>query len=253
MLAVAEAIPGIGHNAPPPTPFEAIEAKINDLYEEAKEWLDGVPVMTQGQADSLNLLMDMIRKAEKEADELRKEEARPHDEAKAEIQARYNVLIGNTKSVKGKTVLALDAAKKALTPWLEEQDRIKREAERKAREEAEAAQRAAQEAFRKAQADDLAAREAAEALAKQAKDAEIAARVAAKDTAKAKGGTGRATTLRSFYRAEVTDAREFARHLWAYYRADMDEFLATMAKRLVDMNHDRAIPGVTIHEERRAV
>lgn len=245
---------GMGHNAPPEqTPYEAITTKINDLYDEAKQWLDGEPVTTQQYADSLNKLILAIRDAAKEADELRKEEAKPHDEAKAEIQARYNLLIGDTKSIKGKTVLALEAAKKAITPWLEAQDKIKREAERVARETAAAAQRAAQEAFAKAQADDLAAREAAEALAQAAAQAEIAAKVAAKDTAKAKGGTGRATGLRSFYHAEITDGTAFARYIWQNHRQDMDEFLAAFAKKLVDQNHDREIPGVTIHEERKAV
>ena len=248
-MTIAEA----GHNNPPPTPFEAIEGKINDLYTEARQWLDGEPVTTQQYADAVNKLIVAISDAEKEADALRKEEAKPYDDAKAEIQARYNVLIGNTKSVKGKTVLALEAAKKALTPWLQEQDRIKREAEKKAREAAEAAQKAAQEAFAKAQADDLAARERAEELAAAAKKAEIAASVAAKDTAKVKGGSGRATALRSFYHAEITDPTVFARHIWMHYRSDMDEFLAAFAKKLVDMNHDRQIPGVTIHEERKAV
>ena len=37
---------------------------------------------------------------------------------KAEVQARYAPLIGNTKAVKGKTVLAADACKAALAPWL---------------------------------------------------------------------------------------------------------------------------------------
>lgn len=246
-------VAAIGHNAPPLTPFEVIETKINDLYTEARQWLDGEPVATQQYADAVNKLINAISDAEKEADALRKEEARPFDDAKAEIQARYNVLIGNTKSVKGKTVMALEAAKKALTPWLQEQDRIKREAEKKAREAAEAAQKAAQEAFAKAQADDLAAREKAEELAAAAKKAEIAAKVAEKDTAKAKGGAGRATGLRSFYHADITDAREFARYVWVSHKAEMDEFLSTLAKRLVDQNHDRTIPGVTIREERKAV
>lgn len=248
------ALPNAGHNNPPePTPFEAIQSKINDLYDEAKQWLDGEPVTTQKYADSINKLILAIREAAKEADDLRKEEARPYDDAKAEIQARYNLLIGDTKSVKGKTVLALEAAKKALTPWLTEQDRIKREAERVAREAAEAAQKAAQEAFAKAKAEDLAAREDAEALAQAAKQAEITAKVAAKDTAKAKGGSGRASGLRSFYYAEITDGTAFARYIWQNHRADMDEFLASFAKKLVDQNHDREIPGVIIHEERKVV
>lgn len=246
--------PGIGHNQGPElTPFEAIKVKIEDLYDEAKSWLDGDPVTSQPQADALNLLITMTRDAEKEADELRKAEAKPHDDAKAEIQARFNVLIGNTKSVKGKTVLAIEAAKAALTPWLEKLDAEKREAERKAREEADAAREAAEAAFRKSEATDLAARENAERLAAAAKAAERAATAATNDKAGAKGGAGRATGLRTFYRAEVSDPVEFARHVWKARRPEMNEFLDTIAKRLVSLNHNQPIPGVTIHEEKRAV
>jgi hypothetical protein len=244
----------IGANNPPePTPFEAVEARINDLYDEAKQWLDGEPVTTQGMADGLNKLIGLIRDAEKEADDLRKAEAKPHDDAKAEIQARFNVLIGNTKTVKGKTVLALDAAKKALTPWLDKIEAEKRAAEAKARMEAEAARIKAEEAFRQSRADDLAAREEAERLATEAKEAERTAARASKDKASAKGGAGRATGLRTYYRAEVTDGTEFARYVWKNYREEMDEFLNGLAKRLVDINHDTPIPGVTIHIERKAV
>lgn len=248
------ALAGIGHNAPPATPYEVIKAKISDLYEEAKQWLDGEPVTTQGQADGINKLIGLIRDAKDEADELRKAEAKPYDDAKAEIQARYNLLIGDTKAVRGKTVLALEAAKKALTPWLEAQDAIKREAERKAREEAEAAQKAAQEAMAKArESADLEAREEAERLATAARNADIAARAAHNDKAKAKGGAGRATTLRSYYSAEVTDSREFARYVWVSHKGEIEDFLYTFANRLVDINHDRQIPGVKINEERKAV
>lgn len=245
-------IADIGHNKPP-TPFEEISERIDGLYEEAKTWLDGDPITTQGQADALNKLINLIRAAEKEADALRKEEAAPHDEAKAEIQARFNTLIGNTKSVKGKTVLALDVAKKALTPWLEKLDTEKREAERKAREEAEAARKAAEAAFVLSEADDLAAREEAERLAAEAKSKDIAARVAEKAKAHAKGGEGRAAGLRSYWRAEITDKREFARWLWTNRAPEMDGYLREMADKIVKQNHDQTIPGVTIHEERKAV
>ena len=245
---------GIGHNAAPQTPYELIEQKIADLYEEAKLWLDGEPVTTQGQADDLNNLIILIRAAKEEADELRKAEAKPFEDAKAEIQARYNLLIGDTKAVKGKTILALDAAKQALTPWLGAQDAVKREVERKAREEAEAAQKAAQEAMAKArESTDLAAREEAERLADQAKRAEIAAKSAANDKAKAKGGAGRATTLRSYYTAKITDKREFARHVWVRHPSHMEGFLLGLAQELVTLNHDQTIPGVEIIEERKAV
>lgn len=242
----------IGHNNPP-SPFEDIETKINDLYDEAKQWLDGEPVDSQGQADALNTLINMIRDAEKEADTLRKDEAAPHDEAKAEIQARFNVLIGKTKSVKGKTVLALGAAKAALTPWLEKLDAEKREAERVAREEAEEARRLAQAAMALSEPEDLASREQAEALVGKAKTADITARLATKDKAHANGGTGRATGLRSYYTAEINDKTTFARWLWTNRKSEMDGFLSEMAGKIVSQNHDQDIPGVTIHEERKAV
>ena len=114
----------IGHNQPPPepTPFEVISAKIQDLYEEAKNWCDGEPISTQGQADEVSKLMNMIREAEKEADKLRKDEVAPLDEAKKEVQDRYNPLIGKTTKITGKTVMALDACKAALSddqPYIE--------------------------------------------------------------------------------------------------------------------------------------
>jgi hypothetical protein len=247
--STAEAPAPAGHNQPP-SPFEVIRDEINSLYEDAKGWLDGEPVTNQGQADGLNKLIGMIREAEKEADALRKEEARPFDDGKAEVQARYNPLIAKGK---GKTALAMTAAKQALTPWLDKLDREQREAEAKARAEAEEAARKAAEAFQSSSVDDLAAREEAERLAEEAKQKDIAARQAANVKAQAKGGAGRATGLRSFYRAEVTDATEFARYCWQNHRAEMSEFLQGMAKRLVDTNHDQKIPGVTIHEDRRAV
>ncbi len=244
----------IGDNRPPePTPFEAVADKINDLYAEAKQWLDGEPITTQGQADELNKLINLIREAEKDADALRKDEAKPFDDAKAEIQTRYNPLISKNKASLGKTARAIDAAKVALTPWLKILDERKREAERVAAEKAATTRLAAEEALRQSRADDLAAREAAEELVQDAKHADIAHRMAKKDKAHAKGGEGRATGLRTHYRAEVTDPIAFAGWLWERRQTEIAEFLQATAKRMVDENPNQEIPGVTIHEDRRAV
>lgn len=243
----------IGHNNPPPTPFEEVEKRINDLYDEAVQWLDGEKVTTQEMADGINHLISEISKAAKDAETLRKEEVKPFDDGKAEVQARYNPLIGSTKTVKGKAILATETAKEALTPWLVFLDAEKRAEEQRKREEADRAREAAEAAFKASPADDLAARAEAERLAADFKKAEAIANRAAKDTATSKGGTGRATGLRTTYRAEITNHTEFARYLWTHRRAEMDEFLAGEAKRLVDQNHDREIPGVIIHTERKAV
>lgn len=243
------AAPGPGHNRPP-SPFEEIKSKIEMLYEDAKGWLDGFTVATQGQADNLNELINMIREAEKEADALRKAEAKPFDDGKAEVQARYNPLIAKGK---GKTALALETAKQALTPWLDKLDQEKRAAEAKAKNEAEEAARKAQEAFRQSDVTDLAAREEAELLAADAKQKDIAARVAAKDKAHAKGGAGRATGLRSYYTPEITDYTAFARWVWHKRKEEMRGFLYEMAEKLVRQNPSVTADGLTVNEERRAV
>lgn len=242
----------IGHNNPPLSTFDLAKQKIEDLYSEAKNWLDGEAIANQGQADEIQKLMRLIQAAEKEADEARKEEAKPHDDAKAEIQERYNTLIGKTKTVTGLTVRAIDACKKALAPWLikiEEENRRKAE---EARKEAEEKQRIAMEAMRQRDGIDLEASERAEALVREAKQAEADARHAANAKASAKG-EGRAVTLRDYYTPEITSMTDFARHVWTAHRSDMEDFLNVMAAKIVASGARSGIPGVTVHHQRRPV
>jgi hypothetical protein len=240
------AVATIGHNR---SPFELSKETIEDLYDEAKNWLDGEPIASQEQADEIQKLLRMIQAAEKEADERRKEEARPHDEAKAAIQERYNPLIGKTKTVIGKTILAAEACKKALAPWLmkiEEENRRKAE---EARREAEEKQRLAMEAMRQRDGIDLEASARAEALVREAKEAEAAARAAGNAKASAKG-EGRAVTLRDKYTPEITDYTAFARHVWTAHRSDMESFLNVQVAKIVASGVHNGIPGVTVHHER---
>ena len=234
----------IGHNR---SPFELAKERIEELYEEAKNWCDGDPVSSQEQADELQKLMRMIQSAEKEADEARKEEARPHDEAKAAIQERYNALIGKTKTVTGLTVLAIDACKKALAPWLIKVDEENRRKAEEARKEAEAKAEAARAAMQERQS--LEDSERAEALVREAKQAEADARRAANAKASAKG-EGRAVSLRDKYTPEVTDYTAYARHVWTAHQSDMKEFLTAHAAQLVASGIKSGIPGVTVHHER---
>src|SRR5688572_14971675 len=113
----------IGGNFPPMTTYEAVKINILDLYEEAKQWLDGTPIETQEQADAVNTLKDSIKKAKKAADEAYDEEVRPHQETVKEIQARYNELTGKNKSVTGLAIKAEEACNAALKPYLLELDR----------------------------------------------------------------------------------------------------------------------------------
>ena len=234
----------VGANNPPPDPFGAIKAHIHDLYEEAKGFLDGEPIATEGRADAVAELLEQIRQAEKTADEARKEENRPFDEGKAAVQAKFAPLIADTKSVRGLTVLAAEACKAALAPWRQEQERIKREAADKARREAEEAAAKAAEAARAAR-DDLAAQEQAEAAIRAA---DAAAKVANKAEKSATTGTG----LRSYFRPELTDGKAAASHYWATDRASCEAFFLSLAKADV-IAGKRAIPGFLIVEERRAI
>lgn len=242
-------IAAIGHNNPPePTPFEAIETRISDLYDEATQWLDGEPVTTQDQADALNTLENHVRQAAKDAEALRKELVKPYDDAKAEIQAKFNPLIGNTKAVTGKTVKAIDAIKAALKPYLLEQDRLQREAAEAARLEADRKAREAQEAFRARDVANLADRETAEALLNDAKAAEKVARDAERVKAHAKGD-GRATGLRTVTVAKMVDEKAAAAWVWLNHREALMAFVQDQANKAVRAGV-RSIDGFEITQEK---
>lgn len=254
-VIVTSGLPPKTHNNPPvaveevePTPFEMSEVEIGDLYAEAKNWLDGEPVTSQEMADAISRLIDDLRKAHKLAEERRVEEKRPFDEGAAEVQARYAPLVADTKSVKGKTILAIEIAKKALAPWLQKLEEEKRAVAEAARKIADEKLRAAQEALRASNADDLAKREAAEDMIRDAEKAEAAATRAESDKAHAKGGT-KAMGLRSVWRAEMTDPRAAAAHYWTTRRADVDAFFQGLADADVRAGK-RDIPGFLIAETR---
>lgn len=240
------AIAAIGHNgAPEPTPFEISKQEIDDLFDEAKLWLDGEPVTTQSQADALNTLETKIRKAAKEAEERRKEEAKPFDDGKAEVQARYNPLIAKDK---GKADQAINAVKAALKPYLIELDRIQREKAEAARQEAARLQSEAMEAMRQRDASNLEQAAEAERIAKEAKDAEVAARKA--ETAKAHAkGEGRATGLRTIHRAQMADPREAAAWVWKERNPELMTFVQDLADKAV-RSGARTIQGFEIIEEK---
>lgn len=238
----------IGDNNPPEkTPFEVVSERIDDLWTEAQNWLDGSKVENENDAEAVSKLLGMFREAHTDADEARKVEVKPLDEAKAEIQAKYAPLIADTKSIKGRTVLAIEACKKALAPWLAKKDAEQRAAAEAARKEAEEKQRAAMEAMAKArEADNLAQRAAAELALQEAKKADQVASRAEKAKAHVAGGS-RAVGLRKSYAPELTDGVAAARHYWATRRADMEAFLLDQARKDVATGI-REIPGFTINE-----
>lgn len=247
-LALVPPVEMIGHNNPPePTPFELSRDEIDGLFMEAKNWCDGEAVQTQAQADAVAKLQDAIRAAINRADDRRKAENEPFDRGKAEVQARYAPLIADTKAVRGKAVLGLEACKDALKPFLIAQEKKRLEAAELARKEAARKEEEARAAI--AQAQSLEAKENAETLVREAREADKAATKIETVKASAKGGK-RATSLHTYYESEVTDATAFARFVWTEHKADMLAMLDSLAAKYVAAGR-RSVPGVTVHERQR--
>lgn len=256
----------LGDNNPPAelTPYEKAKKRIDDLFTEAKLWLDGAVVDNKDLADGIKNLRDEIKAAHTVADEARKAENKAYDDGKAEVQERYNALIGKTTKVTGLTLKALAAIDKALEPWLKaEDDRIEAEAAA-ARKIADEAFAKAQEAIRASDPSNLTEREAAEELLGDAKQANRDANRAENTTAKVAGNFGnRAISLRKVYTAtlnpasadgKIEDGRVLAlRHFCKTRPREVCEFLQTMANEHVRYGDHSAdeIPGFTITMERK--
>lgn len=250
----------MGDNNPPElSPFEKSQQEITDLFNEAKHWLDGEPIANQEQADMVGLLVQKIRAAIKTADERRTVENKPFDDGKAEVQARYNPLIADTKTTKGKGPMALDVCKQALAPWLAKVDEAKRAEAERLRKEAEEKAAAAAEALAASRSNtaDLESREEAERALEQAAKAERFAKKAEKSTAQASGGAGRAIGLRTVYSAEVTDLNAAAWHFLALCPDEVRPAIQRLADDAVRSAGKAAeslsIPGVVIRAEKKAV
>lgn len=223
--------------------FEAVQAKINDLYEEAKHWADGEPIANPEHAEAITALFDGLGAAGKEAEALRVAEVKPLDEAKSAIQARFHPLIGDTKAGKGLVVRGRAALQSLLTAWRVEQQRIAAAAAEAARLEADALRAEAEAAIR-ASSGNLAEREAAEETLEFAKTAE---RFARRTEKAATTGTG----LRTVWVARL-DNEESALE-WAYGR-DPSRFTAlvqAMADEAV-RGGLRVVPGFAVTEEKKA-
>lgn len=246
-----DSLPGIGDNNPPEaTPFELVQTEILDLYDEAKNWCDGEPITTAGQAEQVAKLRDMIRAAEKRAEELRVELVKPLDVAKKEIQDRFNPLIQKDK---GKTSLAKAACNKALAPYLKKLDDEQRQRAMELAALAEQRQAEAAAAARiAAQTGNLEHMEKAEELVNAAKDTAKIANLADKEKPQIEG-LKKAVGMKSVFRAEMTDPAAALAHYRARNPGELKEWLREMARKDVaaGLHYPAdAIPGFTIIEDR---
>ena len=241
----------LGGNNPPEelTPYELHKKAIDDLYQQAKDFLDGEPIANEQQAQEVGLLRDEIRAAEKAAEESRKEEVKPFDAAKKAVQDRYNPLI---KDGVGRTSLAKKACNDALAPYLKKKDDEQRAAAALAREQAaKLAKEALDAAQAAAAAPDLQARETAEDMLDQAKRAMQNTRTLEKEKPQVMGG-GRNIGLKSVWTAELVDPAAALAHYRVAQPAALKEWLKEQAAKDVrsGIHHEDGIPGFKIKEDR---
>lgn len=221
--------PGPGHNQPPPS--EAFALHIEELFS-LVSGSTASPVTDDEQEAALDALLDDVRKARQDADKQRAAEKKPHDDAAKAVQAVWKPLLDRCDA-------AMAALKAALTPYRTEKQRAKDEAAKKARDEAEALQKAAQDALR--QSDDLEAKFAAEQELEKAK----------KLTAVANKIDRSATGLRTYWLAEITDRKAALLHYLSRYPERFEALIQQMADE--DARGTRApVPGIVFHQDKRA-
>lgn len=226
----------------PVDPAVLFAEEIDDLMLEARNYLDGEPIANEEQAEAVSSLLNRARRVTKDADEARKVEKKPHDEAAKAVQAKWTPIIG-------KAELATATCKQALAPWLQAiEDRQRAEAEA-ARKEADRIAQIALAAHTGASGN-LEALEDAERLIKAAKAAEKDAARAGKQKAHATGGE-RAVGLVDRYTPELADACAALKHYRATRPDALKAWLLEQARADVHAGV-RQIPGFTINHERVA-
>ncbi len=223
---MTEATAGIGHNL---SPFHATSRHIQDLFDEAKHWLDGGTVTDKKTADGLNKLIGELRKAKTACDDARKDEVVYWNDGKKEVQDRFNPFLKMAKQ-------AIDTAQKALGPWLLAQDAAKREEMARQAAEANTAMTKAVENIR-ASSGNLEQRQEAEKEYEDAQELEKIAKKTARQNI-AKGAQDRWDT-------KLENRVIAAQYFWSLYPEDFDELLEGLARGLVDKGKHE-IPGFLI-------
>jgi hypothetical protein len=226
----------------PADPATLFREEIDDLLLEARNYLDGEPIANEQQAEAVSSLLNRLRRVAKDADEARKTEKKPHDDAAKAVQAKWTPIID-------KAALASSTAKQALAPWLQQVEEKQRAEAEAARVEAERLARIAAEAHATASGN-LQESEDAERLMKAAAAAAKDAAKADKAKAHAKGGE-RAVGLIDRYWPELNDPVAALKHYRATRPAELKEWLVEQAEKDVRAGK-HSIPGFDIRHERVA-
>lgn len=229
-----DTIPASGHNNPP-DPLDQALAPYDDFIIEAENWLDGACVTDERSMKAVDEINKQIKAAKRDVTAAQKSESAPlYDTYKAAL-ARYKPTIEDLDRIsKGLTSL-VDAFKRKLA---EE----KREAERKAWQEAEHARQAAERAAREANVGSIEDQRVAAAAKQAAVNAEKAAQEARRETKGIKG-------LRTVTRYEIESHKKALNDIAQNDREAMVSFIEDYVRQ----NHkSRAIDGVRVWQEKEA-
>lgn len=227
----------------PTDPFALFSESIEDLLLEAGNFLDGAPIENEEQETAVASILTRLRREAGGADEARKAEKKPHDEAAKAIQTKWTPLLK-------KAELAVETAKSALGAFLHKKEEARRAAVEAARQEADRQATAARNAAQQASPADLAGQTTARVLQENAVAAEKAATRLGKQKVQARGGE-RAISLRQGWIGEIEDPVLFARWVWNNRKGEMLTWLEALAQREA-RGGPRNIPGLKVTEDRKA-
>lgn len=226
----------------PPEPSVLFQEEIDDLMLEARNYLDGEPIANEEQAIAVSSLLSRLRRISNDADEARKLEKKPHDEAGKAVQGKWRPILDAAD-------LAASTAKQALAPWLVKVEEAQREAASKLRAEAERIAAIAQEKVQ-GSSGNLEARSDAENLLKAAAHTHKEAARADRAKPLAKGGE-RSVGLVDRFTPELVDSVAALKHYRETQPNELKAWLLEQARQDIRAGK-RAIPGFTITTERVA-
>ena len=231
-----------------PPIFDRLSMRIEEHFEEARNWLDGEPIANEDQATAVTALKGTLKELADLAEKSRKDEKEPHLTAGREVDAKWKPVIEMADK-------AVKVAQRALTPWLqavEAENARKAEEARRAAAAEEQRLREMHEAARRSS--DMADEDQIEQQEQAVKDAARAAREAAKAPAVVRTGAGKAT-LRTIWHVKANDHRA----LLNYYLTERPDVAQELREWLYERAQKdvrggaRVIPGCSIWDEKVAI
>lgn len=232
----------IGDNAHA-DPFEALQADLDDAKEKATAFLkDAAAEITETRASMATNLQRGILDIIKRSDAMHKAEKQPHLDASRDVDDKYRFR-DDLKGIAARLRTVFEN-------WMRAEEARKREDARKAFE----ADRAAAEAERRRIESERAKKMAEDPIAAMTDpEPELPIIPTAPKEVKVKvgGGVGRAAGLKTVYEPEIVDYAAALAHFAQH--ADVIAAVEKLVKAKVRLEKAQAnIPGVKVHEERRA-